>query len=515
MKRVSLLVVLMLLGVVTTTRAQNYDEIVKESVKYLEEIKERWEIPGLSFALVKDGEMIYASGFGVKEMGKEERVDSKTVFQIGSISKSFTAAVMASLVAEGKVKWEDTVKNILPDFQLYDKWIEENLQVKDVMTHRTGLQGQLGTYIPNMGYGRDDVYKMLPLLKPIYSFRGRYAYNNITFIIASQIIEKLTGKSWDENVKERVFEPLGMNDSWTTGEEFESAPNVVTPHSFYYTKGRELEGGKWVDSVAVAPQYDDERGLHWLTVIGPAGSISSTAEDMAKYLLFHLNRGVVDGKEVIPAKEMDYLRVGHTITSQDSARVTMYSHCWFVETNTRYRLYFHTGTTWGSTAITAFVPELNMGMVMLNNSEAPSWPRYALMRRIIDLFKGYPEQDYNKEYWDNWIKTSREGVEKRDKERAEMVEVAAPDNSLIVGRYNKDKLFGSILIEEEDGQLYITAGPLRWKKELRHHNGNSYRFRMGGHTYPLNFHFNEATGKCKGLEIDFAYTENFGLWYKE
>ncbi len=141
---------------------------------------------------------------------------------------------MASLVDEGLVKWDDTVKNILPDLRLYDKWVENNLQVKDIMTHRMGLRGQMGTYIPNMGYSRDDVYKMMELMKPKYSFRGSYEYNNITFIIAEKIIEKLTGKSWEENVNERIFKRLGMSNSTLNKEGFLAAGDVAVPHEFDY-----------------------------------------------------------------------------------------------------------------------------------------------------------------------------------------------------------------------------------------------------------------------------------------
>lgn len=499
---------------------QDNEAVVARAVDYLKEVKQQWHIPGIAFAVVKDGKMIYSNGFGVKEKDKDDLVDANTLFQIGSISKSFTAAVMASLVAEGRLSWEDTVKNILPDFRMYDRWVEENMQVKDIMTHHSGLQGQLGTYIPNMGYDREDIWNMFPLLKPKYSLRGSYEYNNITFIIASRIIEKLTGKSWEDNVRERIFEPVGMKNSCVTGEEFAAAENVATPHSFAYIKGAALTDSTWVDSLAVEPLYGDEQALHWLSVIGPAGSISSTAEDMAKYLLFHLNKGRVGDRQVIDSKQMEYLRKGHTITSQDSARVTMYGHCWFVEQNSRYRLYFHTGTTWGFTALAAFMPEQNLGFVVLVNSEAPAYPRYAIMRRLIDLYKGFPDKDYNNEYYENWIESSRKSLIEREKEMAECEEKPAPDYSLIVGEYYKDKLFGGAVVEQDGEDLYIIIGPKGWRRVLEHVNGNIFSFRMDGHPFKVEFVFAEqedggkVISKCTGLDVDFNYTENFGLWPK-
>ncbi len=494
--------------------AQDNEAIVKKTTDYLKEIKEQWKIPGMAFAVVKDGKMIYSNGFGVKEMGKSEPVDANTMFQIGSVSKSFTAAVMASLVAEDKISWDDTVKNILPDFKWYDKWVEENLQVKDIMTHHTGLQGQLGTYIPNMGYDREDIYSMLPALKPKYSFRGAYEYNNITFIIAAKIIEKLTGKSWEDNVRERIFQPLGMNDSRVTGDEFAAFKNVATPHEFTYMKGAALTDSTWVDSIYVNPLLGaQEQALNWLTVIGPAGSISSTANDMAKYTLFHLNKGMVDGKQVIAKKQMEYLRKGQTIVSQDSAKTTLYAHCWFVEQNSRYRLYFHTGTTWGFTTLVAFVPELDLGFVILVNSEAPALPRYAIMRRIIELYKGYPDKDYNAKYFQEFLEEERVSQKKKDKKEAEIVKTSAPSLNKLVGVYDKGELFGQATVAMENGDLFITVGPKGWKSKLTHKNGNEFKFRMGGANFTAEFEFDKA-GKCVGLDMGYGYTENFGIWTK-
>ncbi|MDD2584508.1 MAG: serine hydrolase domain-containing protein [Bacteroidales bacterium] len=495
--------------------AQDNEAILKNTTDYLQEVKAQWKIPGMAFAVVKDGEMIYSNGFGVKELGKSDPVDASTLFQIGSVSKSFTAAVMASLVEEEKVNWNDTVKNILPDFRMYDKWVEENLQVKDIMTHHSGLQGQLGTYIPNMGYEREDIYNMLPLLKPKYSLRGSYEYNNITFIIASKIIEKVTGKSWEDNVRERIFKPLGMANSRVTGDEFASFKNVATPHSFSYLKGAALTDSTWVDSISVTPLIgSDAQALHWLSVIGPAGSISSTVEDMSKYLLFHLNKGMVDSKQVVAKKQMEYLRKGHTIVSQDSAKTTLYAHCWFVEQNSRYRLYFHTGTTWGFTTLTAFVPELDLGFVILVNSEAPALPRYALMRRIVELYKGYPDKDYNAKYYKEWLEDKRASQKKRDKKAAEVEKLPAPNLNKLVGVYDKGELFGKAVIEMENNELFITVGPKDWRSKLIHVNGNEFKFRMGGTTFETEFEFDKDGRICVGLDMQYGYTENFGIWPK-
>ncbi len=535
-----------------TTSAEN-EAIALKATEYLLKVKSDWHIPGMALSIVKDGQIVFAKGFGVKDISKEgegsQQVSENTLFQIGSVSKSFTALVMASLVDEGLVKWDDTVKKILPDLKLYDKWVEENLQVKDIMTHRMGLKGQMGTYIPNMGYSRDDVYRMIALMKPEYSFRGSYEYNNITFIIAEKIIEKLTGKSWEENVTERVFKPLGMSHSSLNGDAFRAASDVAVPHEFGYRLKKGVAGvfrdstilkskkfAEQTDSAAILPIYGEDQALHWLTVIGPAGSVNSTASDLAKYALFHLNNGVVyeNGlkKQIVTRKSMDYLHRGVTITSQDSTRTTLYGHCWFVEQNNRYRLLFHTGTTWGFTTLVAFVPELNLGMAMVVNSEAPASPRYAIMRRVIDLYllnsKGADIQtadlrDYNAEYLADWALSGRESALRQYKRSIMPKEEPKVKDSLpaiqereLAGVYDKGELFGKAIITFEDGQLYITAGPLGWKHKLQKRSPLSYTFSSDGHTFPLKFILKERRGKkiakVKAIDIDFGYGEDFGEW---
>lgn len=556
----SLLFVLLAGTPVLSQGNQDNKAIAERIAEYAEKVRQDWKIPGMAISVVKDGELILSRGFGVKELATviytgsgnkpftegieslseiaeklrvapENRVDANTLFQVGSISKSFTALVMAQLVDQKLLKWEDSVSKILPDFKLYDKWVQENMMVKDIMTHSTGIKGQAGTYIPNLGYGREDVYRMLPLIKPAYSFRERYEYNNITFIIAAKIIEKLTGKSWEENVRERILIPLGMNSTTLNGEGLLSASNKAVPHEFNY-RGAPVnsfsELSQWTnsdqsqlrDSLTVTPLYGEDQALHWLTVIGPAGSVISSANDMAKYASFHLNKGRVEGKELLSRESFNFLHKGFTITSQDSAKVTMYGHCWFIEQNSRYRVIFHTGTTWGFTALCAFVPEQNLAITILVNSDQPAVARYAIMRRLIDMYKGYPERDYSKEYLENYIKTSREARIKSEKERLEEQKTneeskSMPDFKSLTGIYDKGELFGKAIITLEDGKLYITVGPQGWKHRLNHSKGDTFRFSSDGHTFPLTFKFNKKRKKVTSLEIDFGNKENFGEWTKK
>lgn len=492
------------------------EQIVENIDKYAEQVRLDWKIPGMAVTLKKDGKVLLMKGYGVKDSARlADKVDENTLFQIGSVSKSFTAAVVASLVDEGLLSWEDTVKNILPDFEMYDPWVSQHMQIKDLTSHRTGLQEQVGTYIPNMGYDRDDVYRMLKLLKPVYTFRGDYQYNNITFIPVAKIIEKVTGKSWEENVRERIFAPLGMTQSTLNGEGFKPALEAGTaalPYEFVRKDGQ----------MVVRPLYGDEQALWWLTVVGPAGSVCCTPQDLLKWAEFHLNNGKVGDRQVISEKQMNYLHRGTTITSQNSGRTTLYGHCWYVEQTRKARIYFHTGTTWGMTTLCFFVPELNLCGTVQVNSEAPGEPRHAIARRAIDLFLGYEDYDYNAEYLKEWYEYAAQRAEKDAKALSERVEVPAPALDRIKGGYTKEEPFGDATVSIEGGKPYIVIGPKGWKRELRHVNGNIFNFRMDGWGFDITFLFEEGTAgssmkSAYGFEIAWGEGEekDLGIWKRK
>ena len=180
------------------------EDIPKNISEYAEKVRKDWKIPGMSVAVIKGDSTILMEGFGVKRQGEKDSVRSNTMFHIGSMSKAFTATAIASLVDKGLLSWESRVKDILPDFDWYCDSTEAVIQVKDLLTHSSGLVAQVGTYIPNLGYDRDDIYKMLRYIEPYYQLGEKFAYNNITFIVAARIIETVTGKTVGENIANAV-----------------------------------------------------------------------------------------------------------------------------------------------------------------------------------------------------------------------------------------------------------------------------------------------------------------------
>ena len=544
------------------SRAQTGRDIPSEISAYAEQVRTQWKIPGLSLAVVHGDSLVFSGGLGVREKGKTTDGDGEwtavtdsTLFHIGSMTKAFTAAVIASLVDEGLLRWDDTVKHILPDFEWCDDSVEAVMQVRDLLTHSTGLVAQAGTYIPNLGYDRDDIYRMFRYIEPVYPFREKFAYNNITFIIAARIIETVTGCSWEDNIRERIFIPLGMSSSVPGSEGYlQAGRKASVAHYFGYSRGR--NGGR--GSIYVTPLYGEERALHWVDVIGPAGSISSTAADMARWVRFHLNNGAVirtvepednglissfpmdstafseyfpdmssglsgefrfypyqDTVQVISRRQMDFLHTGVIKVRQDSTMRRDYAYCWYVEQNERYKVIYHTGTTWGFTGVCGFVPELDLGIAVLCNSEVSEYARLGLMRRIIDLYlPGDTLRDWSSEGLEQWF-ADKKKPGRRAVPCTIRRSIADPDPARLIGHYTKPAPFGDAEVTLKNGKLYLTIGPLGWTHRLDHHRGNEFWLRSDGHTYPVFFHnYTEDSSGPVDFEIDFNYNENFGPWIK-
>lgn len=508
MKRCFFFVLLWACFASLSAQEHNTQEAINRNIgAYAARVAEDWQIAGSALAVIKDNQIVFAQGFGRKDKSlpasAENAVDTNTVFQIGSVSKSFTATIMGMLVDEGKVDWNAPVKQYLPDFAMYDPWVSDHLQVRDLFLHRCGLGEQQGTYIPNLGYGRDDVYRLFKYLKPATDLRTNYDYNNITFIVAQKIIEAVSGKSWEENIRQRIFIPLRMNHSSVNEDGFRSSAMGNTPHEFLYKDG----------AMTVNPLYGEEQALHWLTVIGPAGGVNSTVMDMIQYIRLHLSNGTLDGKTYLSPKTMKYLHTGQAITSQNDTKICLYGLCWFIEQNNRYRVRFHTGTTWGFTALCVQVPELNLGMMWLSNTEVPSAPRYAIMRRLVDLYLGAPDTDYSAASLKQWY-----ADEEAEAEKASAKEQKTTPDPLPLKKY-KGKYYCKMLdskakVSFEHKRLYITLGPLDWKHELVHREGHGFTFRSDGHGFPLEFVIDPKKGRITAFAIDYGYGEDFGPWLK-
>jgi CubicO group peptidase (beta-lactamase class C family) len=246
---------------------------------YVDRALKDWQVPGVAIAVVKNDSVVFAKGYGVRELGKPDPVDARTLFAVGSTTKAFTAATLAMLVDEKKLRWDDPATRFLPTLQLNDPAATRELTVRDLLTHRSGLpRGDRIWYAS--GLERDEVLRRVRFLKPSWTFRSTYGYQNIMFLAAGQVVHSASGKSWDDFVRERILTPLGMRATNTSVTAIKPGDNAATPHA-------KLE--------------DVVRPIAWRNIdnVGPAGSINSNVIEMAEWLRLQLGEGSHRGRKLL------------------------------------------------------------------------------------------------------------------------------------------------------------------------------------------------------------------------
>ena len=464
----------------TNPQEKYYKSIPAEFDAMCQRAIDEWKVPGMAVAVVKDGEVVFMKGYGHANLGDSVTapvpVTPQTQFVIASTSKAFTSGLLANVMDEyPEIKWNAPVVNYLPDFKMYDPWVTENFQVREIMSHHSGFNSYALDDLPTWGYDRDDLYRIYSVVQPTYSFRTTYAYNNSMYTIAAKIIEKYTGKSWDDALIERIFTPLEMKNSTTGNKAFYTAENLA--------QGYRMKKAEDKDEIIVVPRTDKDNAFAWLSAVAPAGFVISTVEDMANWVKMHLNHGTYNGKEVISRKNHNMLWYPQTITGSDSTRLTNYAQGWTVEFGEQGRYIRHTGLAYGYTALVGMHPEMNLGFVFLTNNGSSSDPQSALGRDLIELYKGNKESNYFDEYFADY----KEGLFSKDEpqEKEAPTPIPALANKAYIGSYTLEP-FGTAKVYEKDGELYFNLRKVDSK--LTHKNGNTFTFyEQGSGTYDLIF----------------------------
>ncbi len=351
---------------------------------YIKEKMQELQVPAVAVAVVKDDKVVFAKGFGTRTVGKNEPVDENTLFAIASNSKYFTANALAILVDEGKISWDDLLVSRLPGFQVASDLVTSHATIRDALSHRTAIATTTSAWHGwSLTRSRKDVLSVMQYMEPLQDFRTGFNYNNEMFLAAGEVIPAVTGLSWDDFIKTRIFKPLGMKNSNTSITEFGNNANVATPHA--------MHNGK-----VVAIPYRN------VSNIGPAGSINSNVVEVAQWLRLQLNGGKRGDKVIVPAKTLADTRVMQN-PIEDPDSINMYRAAGlsehflgyglgiFMGDSAGYRIYHHSGGLDGMISNTVFVPELNLGIVALTNlSVSPAMP---LTGWILDRYTGASQTD--------------------------------------------------------------------------------------------------------------------------
>jgi len=428
---------------VSTAPPADLDTYVASSMK-------TFDVPGMAVAIVKDGKIIVAKGYGVRKLGEPTPVDEFTTFGIGSNTKAFTTAALATLVDEGKLSWDDPVYQRLPGFVMYDPYVSHEMTIRDLLTHRSGMglgEGDL-LFWPHSTYTREEVIYKLRFMKPSSSFRSHYAYDNLLYMTAGQIIPAVTGVSWDDYIRQLIFTPLGMNHSNVSNAAIKPDDNVAFPHS----------------------RMDDKLQVIHFEVLdnaGPAGAINSCAADMAKWVQLQLNRGKFtdrDGRLFGEERSREMWSPQTILPVGDppaplaglKANFADYALGWGLRDYHGRKLVGHTGGVAGFVSRVMLVPEENLGVVVLTNAEEDG-AFDSVLYHVLDYYFHLPPTD--------WISAYKTVEEKQEKDAAESMKKAetarAADSkpSLPIEKYAgvyNDAWYGPITIRIDGGHLVIT-----------------------------------------------------------
>ncbi|HLI91726.1 MAG TPA: serine hydrolase [Ktedonobacteraceae bacterium] len=373
---------------------RGYDEFVHTALQ-------QWQAPGLALAVVKDGEVILAQGYGLRDVARNLAVTPQTLFAIGSSSKAFTAMCLAMLVDEGKLDWDTPVRHYMPAFKLYDTFASERMTPRDLLIHNSGLpRHELVWY--NSTLSRKEMFERLQYLMPNKDFRSTWQYQNLMYMTAGYLVEAVSGQTWEEFVQQRIFTPLGMTSSNFSVQESQRSADFALPY-------REVRG-----EVQRMEFYDRSQA------VGPAGSINSNVNDMCKWLRCLLNRGKYgeDDKRLVSEEQFARLITPQIVTPDLPTLFTRYPEIstwtyafgWFVTSYRGRTLVEHGGNIDGFSAQVTFLPDDRIGIVALTNLDGCSAPT-AITYNLCDRLSGLDQLPWIERFKENEAKL-KEQMEK-------------------------------------------------------------------------------------------------------
>ncbi|HKO60676.1 MAG TPA: serine hydrolase [Pyrinomonadaceae bacterium] len=369
----------------------------KELDDYLKATVKDWEFPGLAVAVVKGGKVIVVRGYGVRELGNPELVNGETVFDVASLTKSFTAAGIASLVDEKKMSWDDPVRRHIPALDFPDPYLTAHVTIRDLLSHRTGVRStNTAWYLSGV-----DRSKLLDLVKNMEmgaAFRTRMVYSNVGYTIAGEAAARAARTTWDQLITDRLIVPLGMKRTTAV---------FTSPPAENFASGHALINGVQ----RVTPREGKQRD-----VTAPAGAIQSSAADLAIWMLFHLGDGTYQGKRILNAPTLKEMHSPQTLIPTNEAfrksrqmKYDFAAYClgWQVIDYRGNRMLWHTGSGDGQTAFMGLLPDSNIGVVVLINSWKAGGAAIngAIASRIMDYYLDLPTRDYSAEFRQSWTKS--------------------------------------------------------------------------------------------------------------
>lgn len=449
---------------------------------YVRTAMAQWKVPGLAVAVVKDGRVVLARGYGVRELGKPGRVDADTLFDIASNTKAFTAAALGTLVSAGKLRWDDPVVEYVRGFRLDSPYVTQEITLRDLLSHRSGYCDPFA-----MWYFSDDtaanIIGRLQYQKPAYGFRAHFCYNNAMYMVASQVIPAVTGASWNDYVAAHLFAPLDMGRTVSTAAAVAAASDVAAPHG-------EVDGKVRVIKTYWANNMD---------VFAAVGGINSSVHDMSHWLIMLLADGRYRGTPVLDPSVIGTMETPQTVIQEDSdlagwlraqtpdATFYTYGLGFFVQGYGGHELIWHAGDIDGMASTLALVPDEHLGVVVLSNMNGNRAPE-GVAFHVLQEYLGLPHRDVSGAMY-AYVRKEKGESDAAVRKIAELGhrDARAPlPLADYAGSYS-DPFYGSAQVREEGGHLVLHLGNPMFVGDLQPWNGDTFRvqwrYRFYGNTY--------------------------------
>jgi CubicO group peptidase (beta-lactamase class C family) len=411
-----------------------------------------FDVPGIAVAVVKDGKVIHAKGYGVRSLRNNLPVDENTLFGIASNSKAFTSAALGMLVDEGKLKWDDKVIEYIPEFRMYDPYVTDAFTIRDLLTHRSGLglgAGDLMFFPDGNNFTKQEIISNIRYLKQVSGFRTKYDYDNNMYIVAGEVVARISCMRWEDFIENRIMQPIGFVASKASWSRVKNNPNIIDAHVPFNGK---------VQAVA----HD------WSENANAAGGIMSNLTDLSKWIILQMNDGKYGeglSKRLFSEEVHEEMWTPQTVIpvhgpSAYNTHFAGYGLGWFLSDVKGYKQATHTGGLLGTVTQITLIPELQLGIIVLTNQQSGA-AFNAITNTIKDSYLGITGKDRVKQYHDNVVKGEANARTITDAiwkaiDSTQKANTTKPNNGLYTGTYT-DKWFGNVNVTEKNGTLWFSS----------------------------------------------------------
>jgi CubicO group peptidase (beta-lactamase class C family) len=406
--------------------------------KYAQQSMVAWSVPGMAIAVVKGDTVVYAKGFGTRLIGADEPVNADTVFQVGSTTKAFTVALVASLVDEGRLEWDDRVVDHFPEFMMFDPWVTREFRVHDLFAQRSGMPPYAGDLQSFIGFGREHILRSMRHIEPVYGFRDSFSYVNNLFLAGARVVELTTGNTWEKEMTTRILLPLGMDRSTLDGKSLTQAKNTSSLHV--------LVRGEPQPILHASPLYG------WPYTYGPAGGLNSNALDMARWVAVQLKGGALGQTRIFSQEAAEYMHTPKTFVKSGEFQ-SAYCQGWMKTDLEKVSMIWHNGGTSGACSFVGFAPGLDLGLVVLTNLGGHKLAD-ALGFQFFEMMSGDHGRDWSHFFLQETAAAEQAQVEEKT---GRTPQLPGLPHEAYVGEY-QSPIYGRLVVQKRQQGIVISLG---------------------------------------------------------